>query len=456
MSYSFFFRLKVIKVSFVFMFSSICFLTYSSNVGIVGAGYVGLSTAAILKNSGHEITCLEIDSRRLDCLKKQELYLYEKDLDELLFNSEKGEITFTGQLQDISDCELVFICTNTPPNETGECDISSVTRVLQDLLDLDKCPSVLVVKSTLSPGSMEKLGEILKNKEDISLAYNPEFMREGSAIYDISNSNPIIIGTEDQVVFEKLQAIYRPLFENSNKIKIIKTSPQSAELIKYGWNGFSAMRITYANELSRLCDYFGANIQEVLKGVSLSELLLPTQDIKPGCGYGGSCLPKDTLGFSKVFEKVGIDNSLIHQTIRSNYQHIFNFYNKIKSSLADIKEKPRVCLLGLAFKANTNDIRSAPSLIIIKQLLQDGFIVQGYDPLVNDQIRDVFPNVSLFDNPYDALRDVDCVIGLTDSDSIINISLEKMSELMRNRNLVDTKRMWDSSAAKLLGFHIYN
>ncbi len=311
---------------------------------------------------------------------------------------------------------------------------------------------IICVKSTVPPGTIRTLHNnvVQEKKETLQVVYNPEFMREGSAIDDVLNNNPIVIAAESQEAIEIVEKIYSAIIHSNSTI--IKTSFETAELIKYSWNSFSAIRIAYVNELALLCRSFNADISLLIQGLALSEQLLPTHALKPGPGYGGSCLPKDTISFANVLEKNGCSSSIIHQVINSNQNHIAKLITDIFALLGTHKSQKVVTLLGLTFKAHTNDIRNAPSINIIKALLDKGIAVKAYDPKALNAMSELFPQIEYFDCPYEAVKDTDCIVVLTEWDEIKKLDFEKVSKLCHKKVIIDTRNMYDIEILKKQNF----
>jgi UDPglucose 6-dehydrogenase len=278
----------------------------------------------------------------------------------------------------------------------------------------------ICIKSTIPPLTIQNLEEFLGANSSIHLVYNPEFMREGSAIQDVLNNNPIVIGSNSLAASDKIKSIYTPLLDSNANLECIQTTPETAELIKYALNGLSSIRISYINEVSRLCTDFSADIDALIRSISWSEKLLPTSRLKPGCGYGGSCLPKDSLGLSNIFERFGFSSSLIQQAHRSNNQHINAIIDR---TIQFIGSHQRVAILGVAFKSCTDDIRFAPSIPMIRSLLDHKCSIHIFDSHAMKALLNIFPEVHCYDSPYDAVKGSDCIITLTDCQQIQSMDL---------------------------------
>lgn len=432
---------------------------------IVGCGYVGLTMAGVLLQEGHTVTCFDVDTEKINRLANHELYIYEPHLQELLDNPHtRTHISFTQHLESIDDIALFYLCIGTPAHPDGTPNLSFLYQAFYDIVNACQQrtnPCIICIKSTLPPGTTRTLQDYLctTNNTHIQIVYNPEFMREGSAIRDIYN-NPIILGSDSIDAINNIESMYQKMFLPD--IKIIKTAFETAEIIKYAWNSFSAIRIAYVNELAEICREFNADITAVVQGFSLSEELLPTNHLKPGPGYGGSCFPKDTEAFSKILENHGISPSLVHQAIVSNKNHQERLINDIMQLLQPSKQEPTsehkkvVTILGLAFKAHTNDIRNAPAIEVIKALSTQDVIIKAYDPQATRAMKELFPHVSYFDSPYDAVRDADLMVVLTEWPEIKDLDLNRVSLLCNKRVMVDTKNLYDPIFLKNYQFTYLN
>lgn len=422
---------------------------------IIGAGYVGLTLAAILADCGHVILCVDSDKKRINLLKNNTLPIFEPGLDSILFNSFiKKNISFSSEIPRDMKHSIVYLCIGASLNVLGRIDVSTIFSVLDIIFLCEQPPDLICIKSTLPPGTMRSIRQFMTEKKSLSsLVYHPEFMREGSAISDITDRNPLVLGSDSSKAMDQIESLYIPMLKKK-ELQIIKTSFETAELIKFGWNGFSALRITYFNELSRLCDQMDGDQAVMLRGIAQSERLLPTDQIKPGCGFGGSCLPKDTLSFSKIFEDFGIFSSLIHQTISSNEEHKKFIIDLILNSLGNPVAGKTVSILGCSFKANTDDIRHSIALPIIERLINEGALIRAYDPICLDQIKRFFPHVDCFECPYNAIEQTDCIIVLTDSPEIKQISLDRAKFLARGNLIIDPGAVLNYQNAIEKGFRV--
>lgn len=438
--------MKLSLASFLIFMTSVTLC--GDRVAIMGCGYVGLTLASLLVNNKHKVVCIDIDNDKILGLKKGELSIYEPQLADALFHSRfTHNLAFSSDIKQASDAEIFYICVATPTDGQGNSDCSFLQSAFNDILKncRSDIPVIICVKSTVPPGTIRKLHDSLiqAHKDNINIIYNPEFMREGTALQDMYTNNPVVLGGESLEAIQKIESLYADLLRPT--IKIIRTNFETAEIIKYAWNSFSALRITFINELALFCKLLDADISTVISGFSLSEDLLPTASIKPGPGYGGSCLPKDVLAFSQIMKKNGFDVSLIHHIEQSNTNIKTKIVNAILSALDQSNPHPIVTLLGLAFKANTNDVRNSPAIDIIEALLERNITVKAYDPQANNTMKNLFPSVEYFLSPYDAMEDADCVVVLTDWEEIKNIDFDRV--LSRNKKIILDTRNIDSAAS---------
>jgi|GEM_PF-1336843 len=449
---------------FLRCFFLFCFLFFTTNcfsnqIAVIGSGYVGLITASIFASFGYEVVCVDIDPKKNKLLQNGIVPIFEPGLSQLLFYPDPSRsIQYTDDIKRASRCLIFFICVGTPSDSFGKCDLSYVNAAIDQIVKLRAGPEIICIKSTVPPGTLRSIQQRLldQKRDDIQLVYNPEFMRQGSALDDIFTTNPLVIGGDSTMAIKRIEALYKPLWDHNSKIEVIKTTFETAELIKYAWNGFSALRITYINELSRLCRDFSGDIFTLIKGVSLSEKLLPTKEIRPGPGYGGSCLPKDTKALARVLEEHAIYSSLVHQTIISNEQHISDLLGSIISSLGDSPSGKVVAVLGMSFKANTDDIRESSSIRIIEQLIKRGVIIRAYDPLTIQRMKSIFPNILYFDSIYEAAENSDCIVALTDSVEMNNIDLSRIARLVHHKIIIDPRNIFDPKEALDKDFILVN
>ena len=420
-------------------------------ISVIGCGYVGLTMAAVFSDSNNSIICIDVDDNKIAALKNKHLPIYEHNLAErLFFNPESKNITFSKNLNKTKNSCIYYICVPTPTDAYGNCDTTYLYDAFTNIINMhQENPTIICVKSTVTPGTLRSLQKILDEQQlhHISLIHNPEFMREGCALEDIYHKNPIVLGGQSPEAINYVQKFYRQIL--GDKAKFIITNFETAEIIKYAWNSFSAIRIAYINELADLCMKKNGSISKLIEAIALSEYLLPTATLKPGPGYGGSCFPKDTSNFKNLLEREGFLSSLVQQAIRSNELHK---QRVIETILQHVPEQGTVTLLGLSFKANTNDIRCAPSIDIIKALLEHNVKIKAYDPKAIPDMQKIFPSIQYCQCPYDAVTNTHCIVALTEWQQIKQLDLEKVAQLCKTKCLIDTRNLYDAQQLKIYGF----
>ena len=423
-------------------------------ITVVGHGYVGLVTACVFADFGNHVWVIGHTKEKIDRLKNGDPIIYEPGLKELLQkNLASKRISFTLDYEKaISESEIVFITVGTPPKETGEADLSAVIEVARNIgKNLKSKFTVVLCKSTVPVGTNRKLEVIIskhKSKQvNFAVASCPEFLREGTGISDTINADRIVIGSDNKQAIEKLTVLHKPI----NGKRVI-TNLASAEMIKYASNVFLANKISFANLISFYCEKTGANVGEVLAGVGIDERI-GKQFLNPGLGYGGSCLPKDVKAFLDIGKRLSINIQLLTAIENINIKAQENFLDKIITHSSGKK----VAIWGLSFKPNTDDIRFAPSVFIIKKLLEQGFQLNVYDQEATDNIKKIFANkITYSKDPYQAVNKVDALIIITEWNEFRHIDLNKVKKLMSNPTIFDGRNIYDPSDLKKLGFKYYS
>lgn len=425
----------------------------ATHIAIIGCGYVGLTCCAVLAHQGNSITCIDTDSHKIELLTTATLPFYEPGLQERLFDVQtQSFVSYSTRMADAVAADIYYICVPTPINPDGSCNCSYLYQAYDTILKTIPSHTVKIVciKSTVPPGTMDNLAARTPNHLLVDLVYNPEFMREGSALNDMQTRNPIVIGGESCDAIAQIKTVLQNALPTIKDVII--TNWKTAELIKYSWNSFSALRITYVNELANICRTIGADITLVTRALGCSEKLLPTADLKPGPGYGGSCLPKDTRAFAQVLNNHGFLETLVHQTIRSNEQHKKQLLQAIETILSSRQDIKTVTLLGLAFKPNTDDIRNAIALDIIPLLTQYALSINAYDPKAMLHMYTQFPHVSYCATAYDAAKHSDLIIVLTEWDEFKALDLAHIAQICKTKHLIDTRNIFAPIDLKTFGF----
>ena len=443
-------------------------------LAVIGCGYVGLVTGACLAAAGHEVFCTDIDETRIDQLKAGKVPIYEQHLEEVLKGAvAENKIAFTADAGEaIRAGEVIFICVGTPPRESGEADLSAIDHVARQVAKEARTSKLVVEKSTvpaLTGVQLQKAMAAYSRGAQLKfqIASNPEFLREGTAVEDFFHPDRIVVGVEDENSSAKLREIYRPILEKkfhcpvhadrcpaSPTGELLVTTINSAELIKHASNSFLALKISYANVISDLCERIGADVEEVTHAMGLDPRI-GTQFLKAGLGFGGFCFPKDIQAFIHLSASVGVDFEMLKAAERVNKQRIDKYFEKIRKALWVVKGK-RVAVLGLAFKANTDDIRFAPALEVMRRLLEEGAEVQASDPEAMARTKSQFPQVAYFDDPYEALQGVDAALVCTEWQIFRKLDWERAGKDMARRLVIDGRNLYSASKLQQLGFEYYS
>jgi len=424
-------------------------------LAFIGSGYVGLTTGACFASLGHHVICQDIDEQKIKKLKKGECTIFEPDLEELLGNGiASGNLEFTTDIErTIKESEIIFICVNTPPKEDGHADLKFVEMVARDIARNLNGYKIIVDKSTVPIRTAEKVKETIERysnkKMEFDVVSNPEFLREGNAVFDILNPDRVVIGAENERSKNIMIKLYESLIKNK-KIFVKITSVKSAELIKHGANTFLSAKISFANLIAEVCENAGADASEVLEAIGLDERI-GKQFLRPGIGFGGSCFPKDINAFKKTLEVFGVDHSFIDAIENINNKAVERFIKKIEKTLWVLDGKS-LCVLGLSFKPDTDDIRNSPALKIIQYLKNNGVKIHAHDPKAMPKVRVVFPEVSFFENPYDAASGCEALIVCTEWEEYKNLDLKKLYSLMVTPIIFDGRNIFSEKKAKKIGF----
>lgn len=443
-------------------------------LSVIGCGYVGLVTGACLAEAGHNVVCTDIDADRIAKLNAGVVPIYEEHLGRILDSAHKaGRISYTANAGEaIRAGEAIFICVGTPPKESGEADLSAIDHVARQIATEARTPKLVIEKSTVPARTGLELSRALsaysKNSDvKFRVASNPEFLREGTAVADFFHPDRIVVGVEDPSSAAELREIYRPILEKNfhcpvhegtcppgPKAEFLVTTINSAELIKHASNSFLALKISYANVIADLCEKIGANVEEVTHAMGLDPRI-GGQFLKAGLGYGGFCFPKDVQAFIHLAAKVGVDFDILKAAERVNKQRIDRFFEKIHQALWVVKGK-RVAVLGLAFKANTDDIRFAPALEVVKRLIEEGALIHATDPEAMPRTKALFPHLHYHEDLYEALRDADAALICTEWQSFRRIDWERAGSLMARKLVLDGRNLYTAQRMREMGFEYYS
>ena len=435
---------------------------------------MGLVTGTGLAEVGHQVICTDNDPERIAALKAGVVPIYEPYLDAMLAANHRAQrLSFTSDAtQAVREAEAIFICVGTPPLENGEADLSAIDNVAR-LIAAEACDSKLIVeKSTVPAQTGQQLKRVLEVYRrnvgvEFRVASNPEFLREGTAVEDFLHPDRIVIGVEDEASEKQLREIYRPILERRFQCPVhlsgcpamrpptlVVTTINSAELIKHASNSFLAMKISYANIIADVCEKVGADIKEVTYAMGLDPRIGP-RFLEAGLGFGGFCLPKDVQAFIRLADRSGVDFGMLKEAEHVNKRRIELFFEKIRQALWVVKDK-QVGVLGLAFKANTDDIRFAPSLEIIRRLLAEGAHVRAYDQEAMDKTSEILPQVRYSREPQEVAQDADALLILTEWPEFRQLDWARIYSMMGRPLVLDGRNLLNPAAMMDLGFEYYS
>jgi UDPglucose 6-dehydrogenase len=442
-------------------------------ITVIGCGYVGLVTGTCLAEAGHQVVCTDNDPERIATLKAGVIPIYEQHLDALLTsNTGANRLSFTcDAAAAVKFGDAIFICVGTPPKENGEADLSAIDNVARLIATEAQTSKLIVEKSTVPAQTGQQLKRVLSvyrrdPSVEFRVASNPEFLREGTAVEDFLHPDRIVLGVEDHHCEKQLREIYRPILEtkfhcpvhlsgcpSAKPPKLVVTTINSAELIKHASNSFLALKISYANMIADLCEKVGGDIQEVVRAMGLDPRIGP-QFLSAGLGFGGFCLPKDVQAFVRLAERSGVNFNMLKEAEQVNKRRIDLFLEKIRHALWVIKDK-RIGILGLAFKAHTDDIRFAPSLEVIRRLLDEGGQIRAYDQEAMDKTSAIFPQVKFCREPHDVARDADALLILTEWPEFRQLDWTRIGDEMSRPLVIDGRNLLDPAAMRERGFEYH-
>ena len=427
------------------------------NICVVGTGYVGLVTGACFAEFGNPVVCVDKDAGKIERLEQGEIPIYEPGLDKMVERNVKaGRLSFTTNLPDsIRDALVVFIAVGTPQGRDGRADLQFVRQVAQSVAENLNSYKVVVTKSTVPAGTGKMIREIIEQhaaeQHPFSVASNPEFLREGSAIEDFMRPNRVVIGCEDEQSAAILRDLYRPLF--LIETPIVTTNVVTAEVIKYASNAFLATKISFINEMASLCESVGADVHAVAKGMGLDRRIGP-KFLHPGPGYGGSCFPKDTRAVLELARDNDMNLEIVDAVIRVNDSRVPLMVEKIQGALGGELSGKTVALLGLTFKPNTDDLRESPAIGIRDALAAAGASVRCYDPVGMDGARkDDVKGASYHQDEYDAAEGADGLVLATEWNQFRSLDFNRLQSLLKNPVLIDLRNVYEPAMMRERGFH---
>lgn len=432
-------------------------------IAIVGTGYVGLVTGACLASVGVTVTCVDVDKKKIDNLNKGIIPIYELGLEDLVKrNVKRNRLFFTTSLKEgLQRSDVVFIAVGTPPNEDGSADLKYVIKVAKEIGEVIEDYIVVATKSTVPIGTSLKVKKAIQNSLDIrrsklsfDVASNPEFLREGNAVRDFLQPERIVIGTESEKAKRMLQRLYEPFIESNHPVLFMDIV--SAEMTKYAANAMLATRISFINEIANLCEKVGANIDKVRKGIG-SDSRIGSKFLLAGAGYGGSCFPKDVKALVKIAEQKQMSLKVLTAVEKVNYEQKKVLFHKIKKHFGENLKGLKIALWGLAFKANTDDMRESSSLVLIELLLEAGVQVKVYDPVAMDECKKRIGNKILYaTDQYEALEKADALVVITEWDDFRVPKFTYVEKRLKNKIIFDGRNLYDPLTMKEFGYTYYS
>lgn len=430
-------------------------------IAVIGTGYVGLVTGACLSDFGHDVICADVDEGKIQKLLKGELPIYEPGLEDVVErNARSGRLSFTTDTgAAVKACEIIFIAVGTPPREDGSADLTyvlSAARMIAENMDGYK---VIVDKSTVPVGTARLVKETIKaelKKRNVEFEFdvvsNPEFLREGAAVYDFTHPDRVVIGSSSEKAREMMKAVYRVLY--LNETPFIEVNEETAEMIKYASNAFLAVKISFINEIANLCEKVGANVQDVAKAMGRDGRIGP-KFLHAGPGYGGSCFPKDTAAIAELGRLKGSPLSIIEAAIQANKHQKMRMVEKIEDKLGNLKGRT-IGILGLSFKPNTDDMREAPSITIISELCKRGAAIKAYDPVAMDEARKYLAHLSehitYCEDAYHTAENCDALVIITEWNQFRNLDLERIKEKLAQPYFFDLRNLYTRKYMEEQGF----
>jgi UDPglucose 6-dehydrogenase len=423
-------------------------------VGVIGTGYVGLVVGACLAEAGNDVVCADVDQEKIAGLKNNQIPIYEPGLEPLVVrNQAEGRLRFTTDVGEaVAVSEVVFIAVGTPPNEDGAADLRHVLEVARIIGDHMNAPKVVITKSTVPVGTAAKVRETIasRTKERFYVCSNPEFLKEGAAVEDFMKPDRVVIGVDSPEAQQILTELYQPFVRTGNPLIFMDIA--SAELTKYAANAMLATRISFMNQIAELCEKVGADITLVRKGIGSDRRIGPAF-LFPGPGYGGSCFPKDVKALIKTGEEYGVSLDLLEAVEAVNRRQKRKLFEKLCPLMEGRLAGRRIAVWGLAFKAETDDMRESPAIELIEALLAAGASVRAHDPAAIRTARRIFGDrVAYYEHQYDALEGADALVVVTEWLQFRNPDFVRMKSLLRHPVIVDGRNLYDPAKMKSLGF----
>jgi UDPglucose 6-dehydrogenase len=424
------------------------------HIAVIGTGYVGLVTGACFAEFGVDVTCVDVDEQKIERLRNGVMPIYEPGLEQLVAkNVQSGRLRFTTDVGEaVEQALVIFLAVGTPPKDDGSPDLSFVEAAATSIADHLQDYKVIVTKSTVPIGTGEHIRRLVnerkKSRASFGVVSNPEFLREGAAINDFMRPDRVVIGSRDQEAIAIMKDLYRPLY--LIEAPFVITSLEAAELTKYAANAFLATKVSFINEIANLCERIGCDVHDVARGIGMDKRI-GSKFLHPGPGFGGSCFPKDTRALASVARQFGSDSLIVDAVIEVNKRQGKEMLVKIRKLVGDLKGK-KIAVLGLAFKPETDDMREAPSVGIIRGLLADGALVQAYDPVAKSEAKKILSEISYADDEYDAVKGAVALIFVTEWNQFRALDMRRIHQLMATPRIADLRNICDPEDMREIGF----
>ena len=424
------------------------------HIAVIGSGYVGLVTGACFAEFGVDVTCVDVDAAKIARLSAGEIPIYEPGLEQLISrNTQAGRLRFTTDVRTAVDEGLViFLAVGTPPRSDGSADLSYIDSAALSVAEHMRSYKVVATKSTVPIGTGERIRRLIKENQKTQTGFgvvsNPEFLREGAAINDFMRPDRVVIGSRDEEAIAIMRDLYRPLY--LIEAPFVITSLEGAELIKYAANAFLATKISFINEIANLCDRVGCDVHDVARAIGMDRRIGP-KFLHPGPGFGGSCFPKDTLALASIAREAGAPSRIVEAVIEVNKQQRLAMVPKIENLVSELAGKT-VAVLGLAFKPETDDVRDAPAIAIIQELVARGANVRAYDPVAMTAAASLLPDIVYAADEYDAAAGADVLVLVTEWNQFRALDMKRIGESMKAPRIADLRNVYEPAAMRELGF----
>lgn len=425
------------------------------HITIIGVGYVGLVSGTMLSEQGHKVDCIDINTEKIELLKSGKIPLYEPGLADYLENNIKSQRIrfFDSYFQINPNTEVVFITVDTPSDSLGNANLKNVYNAVSEVYERVNQDCLIVIKSTVPPGTAENIYNYLSNKGyNFDLGVNPEFLKQGSAVSDFLYPDRIIIGVKTKLARAKLEVIYKSFIDKN--IPLIVTDTVTAEMIKYASNAFLATKVAFINEMAGLCELLGADIDLLSNSMGMDHRI-GKEFLKAGPGFGGSCFPKDLSALIRLAEDHNVKLQILNSVKESNYNHITNIAKKVEYVLNGVQNK-KIAIWGLTFKSGTDDVRNSPAIDIAQLLVNNKAKITAYDPMGMDNARQVLKDIEYADNAIGAARDAEALLLLTEWKEFKNQDFASLKSIMAAPNVFDFRNLLDSELLLRYGYHVYS